>query len=762
MTQKILPFGAVFYADILGYEKRAYKEAKRTGRPVEDIRSSYIWSIEERLNQLQESGAFSLYKIMASQGSWLVFTDSVLSAFEVIGEVLKARLPLAIVVHAGRFERSIQISRSNKVLEFLKANILEEYKRFYKKTQGKSVVHTFILITLAAYERIDYEGICSQPFPTAKFFLVKQEKFQEELRILGFLKKVNLRRMVYRRIGELYVEPINYAEIKRILDKHHVVFLIGDAEEGKTYTAIRLLLDYSDAYEPFHIPEESKEERWKFIRGKRDIEGRIVYLEDPWGKVEFETAQSLYSDIGPFLTEAKKRRCRVIITSREKVFREFLRRKETAESLDDYSAQFRVYLTYSNKNLKRMFRRYLDVFKPLWGRDKNCRSYAVEAVGNELRTPMSIKRLMDYSREIEKMNKLELAIQKAAEDTKIAFAVEIKEMFNRRAYDKLIFLSLAHIGIKPKIAKSLYELLLGKLECDRTQSLQFDVLLEEFEEVETTKMLRFIHPAYWDAFHVALVDNGKPNKICQNIFEPVLLELCLKDETAGAGAWAVAENFNNITEGVRNELLLWLCDNSKAVNAVASTTLENFDCIREDVRNALLVWLYGNDNTITVGMRIVAENFDNIGEKLRNNLLFLFWRRYESLKSLLAETVSREKIVKYPIVDKVLDAISIMEQGLGPLARTVMENYDKLPGWRKTLLFGLCEEDEAAWYLAQGLEENFDKIPEEERNMLLIKLSKNRWAADTVRQIVARYSKKISRDFRNRLRRLCEESLIRN
>jgi len=275
-------------------------------------------------------------------------------------------------------------------------------------------------------------------------------------------------------------------------------------------------------------------------------------------------------------------------------------------------------------------------------------------------------------------------------------------------------------------------------------------------------MLRFIHPAYWDAFHVALVDNGKPNKICQNIFEPVLLELCLKDETAGAGAWAVAENFNNITEGLRNELLLWLCDNSKAVNAVASTTLENFDCIREDVRNALLVWLYGNDNTITVAIRIVAENFDNIGEELRNNILFLFWRRYESLKSLLAETVSREKLVKHPIVDKVLDAISIMEQGLDPLAQTVMENYDKLPEWRKILAFGLCKEGWAAWILAEGLGENFDKIPENERNALLIKLSKNRLTADTVRQIVARYWKKIPRDFRNRLRRLCKESLTQN
>ena len=306
MREEPLPFRAVLYLDILGYEKRADEDANKTGRPVEDIRNSYISSIEDRLNQLQESGAFSLYKTMASQDSWLVFTDSVLSAFEVIGEVLKARLPLAIVVHTGRFERSTQISRTNEVVGFLKATILDEYMRFYKREQRQATVDTFILVTPEANKRIDYKGLCSRPFPKAKSFLVKQQKLEQELRILRFLKKVNLRGMTYRRIGDLYVEPRNYAEIKRILDEHHVVFLIGDAEEGKTYTAIKLLLDHSDAYEPRYIPEESKEERWEFIRGKKEIEGRIVYLEDPWGKVEFETAQSLYSDIGPFLTEVKK------------------------------------------------------------------------------------------------------------------------------------------------------------------------------------------------------------------------------------------------------------------------------------------------------------------------------------------------------------------------------------------------------------------------------------------------------------------------
>ena len=101
-----------------------------------------------------------------------------------------------------------------------------------------------------------------------------------------------------------------------------------------------------------------------------------------------------------------------------------------------------------------------------------------------------------------------------------------------------------------------------------------------------------------------------------------------------------------------------------------------------------------------------------------------------------------------------LDAISIMEKGLGPIAQTVMENYDKLPEWRKILAFGLCKEDWAAWVLVQGLEENFDKIPENERNVMLIKLSKNRVTANTVRQIVARYSRNIPRDLRNSLGRL--------
>lgn len=156
--------------------------------------------------------------------------------------------------------------------------------------------------------------------------MVEQKEFEKKLKILDFLEKIGSERPEYMKIEELYVEPKNYDKIKSALDEHNIVFIIGDAEIGKTYTAIKLLWEYSKEYEPVYIPEERRREQWELIRHKRDFGEKAVYLEDPLGKVEFERAESIFTDIGTFITEVKRKRCKIIVTSREKVFQEFEKR----------------------------------------------------------------------------------------------------------------------------------------------------------------------------------------------------------------------------------------------------------------------------------------------------------------------------------------------------------------------------------------------------------------------------------------------------
>jgi len=706
----------VLYVDILGYQKKAREEAEKTGRPVEDIRNSYIVSIEERLNDLKKRGIIAFHTRPDYSDAWLAFTESVPSALKIVGEISKAQLPLGIAISAGTFEHSHWTTRSDKIVAFLKTDIISDYMKFYKNRYHRSPVRTFILLTPQAYERIEFKGICARPHPTANFYLVKQEGLERELRMLAFLKKINLRRVEYREIEKLYVEPNNYEELKGILDEHHIVFLVGDAEEGKTYTAIRLLLEYSKEYNPIYVPEERKREQWEFIRGKRELEGKITYLEDPWGKVEFERIESLFSDIGTFIAEAKRKKCKIIVTSREKVFREFEKRKETTEDLYDYVARFKVHLTYSVENLSEMLEKYVNVFEPRWGKNKKLRNAALEAVGEELRTPMSIKKLMDYSRDAENMDKLQAAIEKAAADTKITFAREIKEMFNRKEYDKLVCLSLVHIGIEPEIAKSCYRTVLKELGCDLKQACYFDDLLYEFDEVETTYVLRFIHPCYWDAFNAALTDSGKPNNMCRTIFCPVLLILYSSDEAADAAAWAVARNFDKIPEDLRNKLLFDFCGRDEAAEAAAWT---------------------------------VARNFDKIPEGLRNNILFELYDRYEAVRGRLEDPGE----LSLDMQNKLLLILSDREKALRPVARAVTENFDRLPRYARVVLFALSQKQDTARYVAWGLEENFNKIPQDVRNRLLVVFSKNEEIARTAARIVARNFNEIPQDVRNRFDR---------
>lgn len=177
---------------------------------------------------------------------------------------------------------------------------------------------------------------------------------------------------------------------------------------------------------------------------------------------------------------------------------------------------------------------------------------------------MSIKKLMDYSRDVENKAGLEEGIKKAAEETKIAFAKEIKEMFKRGKYDNLVFLSLVYIGVNREVAELCYEEVLEDLRYSPIKVRAFNDLMEEFREVEIRYYrLSYIHPSYEDAFGYALTDGGKPNNICRKIFSKVIFKLSENDEAAGAVAWAVAVNFDRLPENVRNKLLKSLQDKEK-------------------------------------------------------------------------------------------------------------------------------------------------------------------------------------------------------
>jgi hypothetical protein len=59
------------------------------------------------------------------------------------------------------------------------------------------------------------------------------------LKISDFLYKVGLESELYKWINELYIPPLEYEEIKDVLKEKRIVFITGEREYGKTYTALR-------------------------------------------------------------------------------------------------------------------------------------------------------------------------------------------------------------------------------------------------------------------------------------------------------------------------------------------------------------------------------------------------------------------------------------------------------------------------------------------------------------------------------------------
>lgn len=741
----------LIYIDSLGYEKRAEGEAKTTGRPVEDIRESYINSIEKRLKYIEKKETIKSFKKSEYGDDFVVFTDSIWNAFITIGEVLKANLPLAIGIGFLKVDDSYLIERSTETISNLKTNIIPKYKKFYESEHGEhSLRQTFILFTPEAYEQLDSKRKCSKPYPSAEFNFIEQKEFERELKVLEFLEKIGSQRAEYREIEELYVAPQNYEKIKRTLDQHNIVFIVGDAEMGKTYTSIRLLWEYfKDGYEPVYLPEERRREQWEFIRHKSKVEGKVIYFEDPFGKVEFERAEGLFRDIGTFVDEIKSKKCKIILTSREKVFKEFDKRKETAEDLLKYVTQLKVNLAYSKEKLAEILENYIIVFQPKWIKDNELRKIAFKAVGEKLRTPMSIKKLIDSSKDVKDKEGLKTDIEKAAEDTKTAFAREIKEIFNQEEYDRLVFLCFPYIGITYELAKPCYEEVLNEIGYSTIKARAFDDLIGEFYEVEVSYSLRYVHPSYEDAFGLALTDAGKPNNICTKIFSRVLIKLSEKNEVARNVARVIANNFDKIPEDIRNELLIKLSDNDETVWSIVWTIAENFDKLPEDIRN-LLFKFSEMSKPARVVARVIANNFDILPEDLRDELLLKLSEKDE-VAWIVAEAVANNfNNLSKDVRNELLLKLSEKHEAAWNVAKVITNNFDKLPENIRNLLFKLSEKEKTALVVARAVTESFDELPENVRN-ILFKLSENDKTARVVSRVVAENFNELPDDVRNKL-----------
>ena len=286
------------------------------------VRADFIRIINEKVKEAEDKGQIAGKKYGEGE-DWLLLTRSVDLVFKVITNILDhstdykhcAQVPLEIGIGVGQYDRWAKLAGSKLISEsptvkFLKTNIIHYYRKWYKQTYSKSIRTTFIVFTESAYrelepsdqkicKRIEYidDGV-KEKERKGSFFVAGNRKFIQRGMLLNFLEKINRpAHSWYRRIDSIFVPPNEYKNITECLEKHNVVFLIGDPEIGKTYAAIRILWEYyHEGYDPSWYSGSELDERRKIRQMMSDTKlpsHSINYFEDPFGKTKFEDREEL-------------------------------------------------------------------------------------------------------------------------------------------------------------------------------------------------------------------------------------------------------------------------------------------------------------------------------------------------------------------------------------------------------------------------------------------------------------------------------------
>lgn len=541
--------------------------------------------------------------------------------------------------------------------------------------------------------------------------------------VLRFLNAVGLEDERYRRIEDLYVEPTNYLEISEKLREEKIIFLIGDAEIGKTYTSIVLLLDsYKEGYEPIYYKEREPERQFEAMSDKlKNVirDKTAVYFEDPWGKTEFKTPEHIFRDIGELIDRASEVDTRVIITSREKIFKKFEEKKETAKDLWQHVEKLKINIAYHKENLKEILKNYLKVFKPRWCNNEKLKKIVLDAIDDQiLKTPMSIKKLMYSHRAKETMDYMVMMeeIVRAAEETKIAFGKEVIAMFENGEYEKVVFLGFPYIsdGFELNFIEYYFnrilEILNKKYNFDLVKAKGFKDVLEFFrgDEVEVylpwkwaNKEIKFSHPSYFDGFSYSL----KSAKISKNIYSELLKELINGSDSyiVGKAALASARDFKKLPADVQ-ELLKSLTNSERSDvrRDIAFNVAFHFEDFPLDVREELLR-NHVDDRNAFVRKWVVSailRNFEKIPYDLKNSLMS-FTNDKVSIRREIASCIGFVCFEKLPhsvreeLLIKLVDDESIYVRS--DIAYTIKKNVKELSSNVKMKLLNRLIESKYPW-----------------------------------------------------------------
>lgn len=345
----------------------------------------------------------------------------------------------------------------------------------------------------------------------------------------------------YLYIDKYYVKPKEYDEMCELLDKEHVLLITGDPGIGKTYTAIRILLEYyHQGYHPtwfYGMAKEDRDEQKEHLLNFEPQEKDVVYLEDPFGRTVFENREELKSLFANWVERFRACNAKLIITSRDEVFKQFEHEVLSGEKLEAFQKELNIRKpSYSLDDLKRIAKLYVKDLT-CWANKKEYVKAIYYGINKgQLISPLMIYNLvMNHSRQT-KLQVLKNAIVEAKnKDLLTQFADEIKIL----SHPAKILLYLILIYGKKNIARirAMFAVVQASLYT-KTQfegsSFAFELKSQEGHRLqqlgEQIPVYRFSHPIYEEA----LIGLAEKDSLCALITETCLSSIIEEDSSMAA------------------------------------------------------------------------------------------------------------------------------------------------------------------------------------------------------------------------------------
>jgi len=773
----------LIYLDILGFEGLAEEMAKKTGFEEDVLRQNYLSDpVEKEIEEIKREGIQISKGISEIEGSdnYVLIFDDIQTAFELVGKLTTIKIshrdygviPLEVALGTKEIDKGIEVRPINrkKIIEFLKEDVINPYRSYYKNKNDETIKETFVLFTQEFFDDLEPldKKYCERISHRNKtFFVADLEKIQQRARVFEFLEKIGYAGSKwYGRIDGVYVPPSEYEDMARTLHERGILFITGTPEYGKTYTAVRLMWEfYNRGYEPRWILGGESAERNEVRRRLEDIgavlkPGRIIYFEDPFGKTRYERREGLEREIGTIVDNIQQvGDVYVIITSREEVFKEFEKEKLSAVELQEFEKKLNI------KNPSYNYEKRKEILLK-WAGEKNCKwlgtkkltGLVLESIKAEktLPTPLSIRDFARATFDVEDEDELKGEIKEKSQETAKAFAKEIKDMSD----DKILFLSFLFISdhFEIEFVRATYQEMVEELTLK--DAWEFDRIFNWFKDDKiniVTEHISFSHPSHSEALEYLLAEDGYPTLMNKEIFSKLLFKLSEKDKAARCVAETIVDNFDKLPADVRNGLLLKPSEKNKAARYVVWVVTRNFGKLPDNVRS-LLFKLSEKDETAGTIVWAVVNNFGELPNNARD-LLFKLSERDEIAKIVADAVANNFDELHGGVRTELLLKLSEKDETAEIVADIVAHYFDELPNTARDLLFKLSEKDETAMYAAKAIANNFDRLPEDVRNLLdrlqnplqqaVEDLSKSEewWGGESALHLIANVLPQINSDF---------------